>query len=273
MEVYRGGGTPDAWRKQASLWEALGLDAWLRPAEARPDGQPFIISLAGAGGKTSFIRRLAYEGMERGLRVLVVTTTHMFVPASCGVHGQWAEQTGRMLDKESLAVAGVLSGQGKIAFVGQEAYDAICPLADLVLVEADGSRRLPLKVPGPGEPVIPAHCRMIICLEGMSALWKPGDRVCFRLPQAMEQLSGLQDGEPRVVSGWRVSPADMACLMKAGYLDPLRRRFPDSAVIPVLNQADSMPLVRTAFQILEDMGEADGLVSGGFPADLSAGLF
>ena len=31
------------------------------------------------------------------------------------------------------------------------------PEAEIVLVEADGSRRLPLKVPGVNEPVIPEH--------------------------------------------------------------------------------------------------------------------
>ena len=46
-----------------------------------------------------------------------------------------------------------------------------CPL----LVEADGSRRLPLKAPAPHEPVIPAWARQVVAAAGLSALGKALD--------------------------------------------------------------------------------------------------
>ena len=45
--------------------------------------------------------------------------------------------------------------------------------ADFVLVEADGSRRLPAKAHAPWEPVLPPKRRRTVCVFGASALGKP----------------------------------------------------------------------------------------------------
>ena len=50
-----------------------------------------------------------------------------------------------------------------------------------MLVEADGSRRLPLKVPRAGEPVIPDNTDMILCLNGLTSLGKWAEDCCLRL--------------------------------------------------------------------------------------------
>lgn len=42
--------------------------------------RPRIISVVGAGGKTTLIYRLAEELKRKGLRVLITTTTKMYVP-------------------------------------------------------------------------------------------------------------------------------------------------------------------------------------------------
>ena len=53
-----------------------------------------------------------------------------------------------MLEKESIAVAGRPVKDGKIAFWDKDFYKQAAALADIVLIEADGSKRLPVKVPG-----------------------------------------------------------------------------------------------------------------------------
>ena len=129
----------DCWNWSENLWEGLSL-------EERLNGKkPYVIAFVGAGGKTSL-----REGRARGRKVLVATTTHMFRPAAYGVLSQRAEDVAFQLEQKGLAVAGRASGEEKIAYVGDELYGQICPLADLVLVEADGSKRLPVKVPRPG---------------------------------------------------------------------------------------------------------------------------
>ena len=158
------------WTGTDSLWHGLGLNGRIKQARSGKGPGPFVVSLAGAGGKTSTIRRLAWEAVGRGLKVLVVTTTHMARPGAFGVFDGNAEEIRTVLERRSLAVAGRPAEKGKITFTGWELYKEACSLADLVLVEADGSRRLPLKVPRAGEPVIPDNTDMILCLNGLTSL-------------------------------------------------------------------------------------------------------
>ena len=158
----------DCWNWSENLWEGLSL-------EERLNGKkPYVIAFVGAGGKT------------RGRKVLVATTTHMFRPAAYGVLTQRAEDAALQLEQKGLAVAGTVSGEEKIAYVGDELYRQICPMADLVLVEADGSKRLPVKAPRPGEPVVPENADMVLAVLGLSALGEPAEEKCFRLEQACE---------------------------------------------------------------------------------------
>lgn len=60
------------------------IDDRLKKDPGQADHSP-VLSFVGGGGKTSYIRRLAWEGREKGCRVLVMTTTHMAVPEYFGV--------------------------------------------------------------------------------------------------------------------------------------------------------------------------------------------
>ena len=129
------------WTGTDSLWHGR-----IKQARSGKGPGPFVVSLAGAGGKTSTIRRLAWEAVGRGLKVLVVTTTHMARPGAFGVFDGNAEEIRTVLERRSLAVAGRPAEKGKITFTGWELYKEACSLADLVLVEADGSIHDPYRV-------------------------------------------------------------------------------------------------------------------------------
>ena len=176
------------WTGTDSLWHGLGLNGRIKQARSGKGTGPFVVSLAGAGGKTSTIRRLAWEAVGRGLKVLVVTTTHMARPGAFGVFDGNAEEIRNVLERRGLAVAGRPAEKGKITFTGWELYKEACSLADLVLVEADGSRRLPLKVPRAGEPVIPDNTDMILCLNGLTSLGKWAEDCCLRLEEAVDLM-------------------------------------------------------------------------------------
>ena len=149
-----------SWNRSDRLFRALALDGRMERRARRGSG-PYVISLTGGGGKTSLIRRLAWEGMEQGLKVFVTTTTHMAVPLRLGVFSGSGQDVKEMLDREHAVVAGQTNGAGKISYMGDGAYGSLCPLADLVLVEADGAKRLPLKVPRGNEPIIPDNTDLI----------------------------------------------------------------------------------------------------------------
>jgi molybdenum cofactor cytidylyltransferase len=61
-----------------------------------------------------------------------------------------------------------------------------------LLVEADGSRRLPLKAPAPHEPVIPEWVNTVVVVAGLSGLGKPLDPAWVHRPEIFSHLSGLE---------------------------------------------------------------------------------
>ena len=256
-----------------SLWEALELGK-------KMPKKPFRIAAVGSGGKTTLLYTLAREARERGLSVLLLPTTHMQLPEKDGVLTGRAEDVMEKLKDDGFAVAGVpvvspktahepsahaLSPEiQKIGFPGLETYEKAGAFADLVLVEADGSRRLPLKYPNETEPVIPEDIDLILSVTGLSALGKDPAKFCHRKELAMEALAKASSRLSPLSSpqGWKtITARDMALLQKSGYLTPLRSRFPSARVTPVWNQADTEGLRQTALSMLEFLGEKDGLIT------------
>ena len=71
------------------------------------------------------------------------------------------------------------SPTGKLVDCGLP-YETLADLADFVLVEADGSRRRPLKAHARHEPVIPPCTRQVLCVVGLSGLHRPVSEVVHR---------------------------------------------------------------------------------------------
>ena len=140
-----------------------------------------ITAVVGAGGKTTLIHQLAAQYRREGKRVLVVTSTHMLIEPDTLL-----TDDPRMIldafDRNGYAMAGTPCGE-KISALPESAYLAACVGADEVLVEADGSKHLPIKYPRVGEPVIPANADRIIVVCGLHALGKPLQEVAFRLEE------------------------------------------------------------------------------------------
>ena len=103
--------------------------------------------------------------------------------------------------RDGIIVVGTLLDNGKITYPGDAVYESLCNLADLVLVEGDGSRRLPLKVMA-HEPVIPKHSELSFTGWPLSALGKTVGQACFRY-----ELLGLADDtvitEPSWPGSWK----------------------------------------------------------------------
>ena len=83
-----------------SIFKALEIEKY------RLSGCPFVISFTGGGGKTSLIRRLAWEGRELGLKVLVIPTTHMALPEHFFVPEPSVGALEQTLKDSGIAVAG-----------------------------------------------------------------------------------------------------------------------------------------------------------------------
>ena len=233
--------------------------------------EPFVIAVVGAGGKTSLIRRLAGEAQSENKKALVVTTTHMYKPANYGIFTNSLQEVKQALDKEKLAIVGLPDTNGKIKFCGEKFYRQICPWADVVLIEADGAKGYPLKVPGVHEPVIPDNTTMILCLIGLKAWRKLVKEVCFRYREAKDLLNNYL---PK--TSWDTTSTDekkLACLLKYGYVTPLREQYPCAVVVPVINQADTEELQAIGKKILDTMDEPNGWVMGNLQYSPYAKLF
>lgn len=144
------------------------------------------IALVGAGGKTSTLFSLAKQFTESGRRVLVYTTTHMMIPS---VLHQTAQEAEKCWEMGKFAVIGSPDNRtGKIGPPQEQLRRELSRCAEVVLVEADGSRRLPVKAPRTQEPVLPEGTDLVLCVMGLSALGKPLEQCCFGLPEACTLL-------------------------------------------------------------------------------------
>lgn len=131
-----------------------------------------LIGVVGAGGKTTLIYLLAREFTEKGYRVAITTTTHM---QSEGRYG--------------LVPVGIPCEEGKIKGISAEFPETLLENYDVVLVEADGSRCLPMKVPAEHEPVLPKGANLIIGVAGASAIGKMFQEACHRYERICRELS------------------------------------------------------------------------------------
>ncbi len=138
---------------------------------------PALISIFGAGGKSTIKRRLADEIVAAGEKALLTTTTMIYRPAGMDlfIDKDMATVTARLREHfrhNNLAVLGsdIIPG-GKIKGVDPELIGYLQEnLPVSILVEADGARGKPLKGYAPYEPVIPPSSDLILSVIGADIL-------------------------------------------------------------------------------------------------------
>ena len=136
-----------------------------------------ITAIIGSGGKTALLRTLSGELPGR---VLLCTSTHFQGYADLPtVLDPTAADLRKALAAHPIVCAAGRSPTGKLVDCGLP-YETLADLADFVLVEADGSRRRPLKAHARHEPVIPPCTRQVICVVGLSGLHRPVSEVVHR---------------------------------------------------------------------------------------------
>ena len=154
-------------------------------------GQPAPrIAAVGAGGKTSLLKQMLVEYKEQGRRPLLVATTHMkkeTVP-----YFTTEDSMGKILEvreREGMVIAGREAKRGRIQSLSEPIMEQIWELPAPVLVEADGARMLPAKVPGEQEPVIPEQTQTVLSVYGLDAIGQKIKDCCFR-PELVSEVLG-----------------------------------------------------------------------------------
>ena len=158
-----------------------------------------VITFIGSGGKTSLIWLLARNLVKEYQKILVTTTTNMYPPqpqAGQYDHYFMGLPPAGMEPQCGITLAGIYNeSSGKLGSLVLAELGRLVPAYDLVLIEGDGSRELPLKAWADHEPVVPAFTDQTV---GVIPLWPLGkavsEQIVHRLPLFCA-LSGAQPGE------------------------------------------------------------------------------
>ena len=172
-----------------------------------------VTAIIGSGGKTSLMLRLCRDLPGT---VIVCTSTHIFPPEGLPLYTE--ALTAMPVPK---LCVGTPAANGKLTAPVQS-FEELAGLADYVLVEADGSKHLPLKAHLDHEPVIPACANQVIQVLGISGIGRPICEAAHR-PERYAELCGA-------------AVTDIATLERAARVmntEALADRF-------VLNQADDL---------------------------------
>ena len=277
-----------------------------------------VISIVGAGGKTSLLYVLAemflrgsgdlrlfglepvrpaeavmprlpgeaalrtHAGTSARLpKVLVTTSTKVLVPEHCG----WCADASAC-DAEwkagHYAVAGALTedalsgtelpapeedayGQRKKSLpaadrmlrklgpLPEPEFQKALAAADVVLIEADGAKHLPLKIPAAHEPVLRPETTHVLGVAGLSCIGKYFGEICFRAELA-DAVPGLRE----ILPADRTVDAETVAFLLASE-QGTRKAAGDRPYLAVLNQCTSPARKAAGEEILRLLTENHGI--------------
>jgi len=211
-----------------------------------------VISLVGAGGKTTLMAALAKELAQNGASVITTTTTKIFDWQAPGEELIMEADEDRMLELTVQALqkhrhitlaSGSLPQVKKLDGISLQIIARLAKLeqVDYIFVEADGAARKPLKAPNATEPVIPGNTSLVIAVVGIDALNKKLNRENVFRPEIISKLTGLAMEE--------VVTADAIAALIV-HDEGITKGSPKSArIIPLINKVDTQ----------EDKASAEGL--------------
>ncbi|HHQ4708385.1 TPA: selenium cofactor biosynthesis protein YqeC [Aeromonas veronii] len=184
------------------------IDPQLNSLTKNIDSHTTLISLCGAGGKTSTLFWLAEYFYQQGKRVLITTTTRMFLPAPSHYRELILEadpirqltRCQQLPDEPTLVAlfSHIDQASGKVAGPTPQQIDLIKGQQrfDLILVEADGAHHKLLKVPALHEPCIPQSSDWVIALTGGAMVGAKADPQQIHRWAELQALCGIEAGAP-----------------------------------------------------------------------------
>ncbi|NWF68936.1 MAG: putative selenium-dependent hydroxylase accessory protein YqeC [Chloroflexi bacterium] len=167
-----------------------------------------VVAFVGAGGKTSALVRLGYELADMGWRVLATTTTRIgqdqlpFFPQHLPYDIN-TDKLSALLNEQRFVFLRAEVRAGKVYGPPLDWFPRLLDSSDsdVLLIEADGARGLPLKAPYGHEPVIPAETSLVVPVASMAVLGQPLDEKHVYNASAIIEHFGFVEGS-RVKSPW-----------------------------------------------------------------------
>ena len=206
-----------------------------------------IVSVVGAGGKKSLMRRMAGEHAGR---VCLTTTVRIpplgVIPGGVTVIAPGEELPARVAEAAArhriVVCATPETRRGRYEGVSPALVPTLHAAGnfDLTLVKADGARMRFVKVPGDDEPCIAEQSTLVVPVSSVSVLGRPLDERCAHRPERVAQVTGAAPGEP-------LTPLHLARLLASpeGGL----RKTEGIEVVPMVTHADDEETLAAAREV------------------------
>jgi probable selenium-dependent hydroxylase accessory protein YqeC len=200
-----------------------------------------VISLTGAGGKTTLMFRLAKELFLKGKRVVTTTTTKILEPASGETvslfinldEEELKQFVHKHLDEyKHITIARERLESGKLKGVSSDLVNDFWSSneIDYIIIEADGAAGRPVKAPREGEPVIPSSTTLVVAILGVDGVEREVNEENVFQAERVSKLTGIPIGK-------KMTDEAMAILMT--HPEGIFKGTPSSSrVIAFLNKVD-----------------------------------
>ncbi len=166
-------------------------------------GDHELVSIVGAGGKSTILFSLGRDLAIPSGRVILTTTTKMAADQisepTC-----WSDdptEVDRVLEPGRPLFVVIGEVPGKATGPTAEATDRLFleTAADHLIVEADGARSMSIKAPADHEPVIPDFSTTVVVVTGIDAVGYPISEVAFR-PDLVAKIAGVGEHDPLTIA-------------------------------------------------------------------------
>ncbi len=165
-----------------------------------------VISLAGAGGKTTLMFRLAKELFLAGKKVVTTTTTKILEPASgetisLFIHldeKELKQFVHKHLDEyKHITIARERLESRKLNGVSSDLVNDLwrSNQIDYIIIETDGAAGRPVKAPREGEPVIPSSTTLVVAILGVDGVERELNEENVFQVERVSKMTGIPVGE------------------------------------------------------------------------------
>ncbi len=127
------------------------------------------ITFIGAGGKSSLIEYIADMAVKRGKTAAITTTTKIYAKEPYTLFNGGCPHVEKQGRAGPVRIGKALEGP-KLTALSMEEVECLGGFFDVVLIEADGAKGMPLKYPARHEPVVPPFSDRIVAVAGLDAL-------------------------------------------------------------------------------------------------------
>ena len=203
----------------------------------------YVIAVCGSGGKTTLCKEMAAKYANENKKVCITTTTNMWFDSD--VRNSFFQVEKYVVGDEPGKVyyaGNVDEIKKKLKPLNEEDYKKLCDIFDYVIIEADGSRAMPMKIPyGVGastanpsrkgelcEPIIPDNVNEIIIVVGMESIGRKIGYICHRFDEFYGNDKFLSDNkiEPDTI----VTEKFIDDFVNHYYYKPLNDKFPNTKI-------------------------------------------